>query len=92
MEHSALMHIISLTTDATIGVFLQAEKVHELNEEIGKLLAKAEQLGAEGNVEESQKVMQEVERVRTKKREAEVSAISPFLIMHVNIAGLALLL
>ncbi|XP_032896863.1 putative RNA-binding protein Luc7-like 1 isoform X2 [Amblyraja radiata] len=52
-------------------VAAKAEKVHELNEEIGKLLAKAEQLGAEGNVEESQKVMQEVERVRTKKREAE---------------------
>ncbi|XP_048408223.1 putative RNA-binding protein Luc7-like 1 isoform X4 [Stegostoma tigrinum] len=52
-------------------VAAKAERVHELNEEIGKLLAKAEQLGAEGNVEESQKVMQEVERVRTKKREAE---------------------
>uniref|UniRef100_UPI00398E9B72 putative RNA-binding protein Luc7-like 1 isoform X1 n=2 Tax=Pristiophorus japonicus TaxID=55135 RepID=UPI00398E9B72 len=52
-------------------VAAKAEKVHELNEEIGKLLAKAEQLGAEGNVEESQKIMQEVERVRTKKREAE---------------------
>ena len=28
-------------------LYPQAEKVHELNEEIGKLLAKAEQLGAE---------------------------------------------
>ncbi|KAG9467130.1 hypothetical protein GDO78_015551 [Eleutherodactylus coqui] len=50
---------------------LDAEKVHELNEEIGKLLAKAEQLGAEGNVEESQKVMDEVEKTRIRKREAE---------------------
>lgn len=50
----------------------QAEKVHELNEEIGKLLAKAEQLGAEGNVDEAQKVLQEVEKVRTKKKDAEV--------------------
>ncbi len=50
----------------------QAEKVHELNEEIGKLLAKAEQLGAEGNVDEAQTVLQEVERVRTKKKDAEV--------------------
>lgn len=50
----------------------QAEKVHELNEEIGKLLAKAEQLGAEGNVEESQKVLQEVEKVRSRKKDAEV--------------------
>lgn len=50
----------------------QAEKVHELNEEIGKLLAKAEQLGAEGNVDESQKILMEVEKVRAKKKEAEV--------------------
>ncbi|XP_077595890.1 putative RNA-binding protein Luc7-like 1 isoform X4 [Stigmatopora nigra] len=52
-------------------VAAKAEKVHELNEEIGKLLAKAEQLGAEGNVEESQKVLQEVETVRCRKKEAE---------------------
>ncbi|KAM4022178.1 putative RNA-binding protein Luc7-like 2 isoform 2-T2 [Anomaloglossus baeobatrachus] len=52
-------------------VAAKAEKVHELNEEIGKLLAKAEQLGAEGNVEESQKVMDEVEQTRIRKREAE---------------------
>ncbi|XP_030062947.1 putative RNA-binding protein Luc7-like 2 [Microcaecilia unicolor] len=52
-------------------VAAKAERVHELNEEIGKLLAKAEQQGAEGNVEESQKVMDEVERARAKKREAE---------------------
>lgn len=55
-----------------IAAILQAEKVHELNEEIGKLLAKAEQLGAEGNVDEAQKVLQEVEKVRTRKKDAEV--------------------
>lgn len=59
----------------------QAEKVHELNEEIGKLLAKAEQLGAEGNVDEAQKVLQEVEKVRTKKKDAEVST-SYLLLTH----------
>ncbi|CAH2312164.1 RNA-binding Luc7-like 2 isoform X1 [Pelobates cultripes] len=52
-------------------VAAKAERVHELNEEIGKLLAKAEQLGAEGNVEESQTVMDEVEKTRIQKREAE---------------------
>ncbi|KAM9831730.1 putative RNA-binding protein Luc7-like 1 [Neosynchiropus ocellatus] len=52
-------------------VSAKAEKVHELNEEIGKLLAKAEQLGAEGNVDEAQKVLQEVEKVRTRKKDAE---------------------
>ncbi|XP_072274987.1 putative RNA-binding protein Luc7-like 1 [Pyxicephalus adspersus] len=52
-------------------VSVKAEKVHELNEEIGKLLAKAEQLGAEGNVEESQRILLEMERVKARKREAE---------------------
>lgn len=52
-------------------VAAKAEKVHELNEEIGKLLAKAEQLGAEGNVDEAQKVLQEVEKVRARKKDAE---------------------
>ncbi|KAG7264992.1 hypothetical protein CRUP_017152 [Coryphaenoides rupestris] len=52
-------------------VAAKAEKVHELNEEIGKLLAKAEQLGAEGNVDEAQKVLQEVEKVRSTKKDAE---------------------
>lgn len=56
-----------------LSLSFKAERVHELNEEIGKLLAKVEQLGADGNVEESQKVMDEVEKARVKKREAEVS-------------------
>uniref|UniRef100_A0A8D0FJK5 Uncharacterized protein n=1 Tax=Strix occidentalis caurina TaxID=311401 RepID=A0A8D0FJK5_STROC len=43
-------------------VAAKAERVHELNEEIRKLLAKVEQLGADGNVEESQEVMDEVEK------------------------------
>ncbi|KAE8579962.1 hypothetical protein XENTR_v10024253 [Xenopus tropicalis] len=52
-------------------VSAKAEKVHELNEEIGKLLAKAEQLGAEGNVDEAQKILMEMEKVKGRKREAE---------------------
>ena len=36
-------------------------------------MAKAEQLGAEGNVDEAQKILQEVEKVRTRKKDAEVS-------------------
>lgn len=58
-------------------VILQAETVHELNEEIGKLLAKAEQLGAEGNVDEAQLILQEVEKVRSRKRDAEVRGCFP---------------
>lgn len=57
----------------------QAEKVHELNEEIGKLLAKAEQLGAEGNVDDAQKILQEVEKVRAKKKDAEVRSVMLYL-------------
>jgi len=52
-------------------VAAKANKVHELAEHIGKKLAKAEQLGAEGNVEDSLKHMEEVEDYRKKKSQAE---------------------
>lgn len=51
----------------------KAERVHELNEEIGKMLARAEQLGGEGNVDEAQKVLENVEKSRALKKDAEVS-------------------
>uniref|UniRef100_A0A8C8AAL1 LUC7-like protein n=1 Tax=Otus sunia TaxID=257818 RepID=A0A8C8AAL1_9STRI len=46
----------------------KAERAHELNEEIRKLLAKVEQLGADGNVEESQEVMDRVEKAQSPAR------------------------
>lgn len=46
--------------------------MHELNEEIGKLLARAEQLGGEGNVDEAQQLLEKVEKTRALKKEAEV--------------------
>eukprot|EP00058_Branchiostoma_floridae_P021692 XP_002607182.1 hypothetical protein BRAFLDRAFT_118640 [Branchiostoma floridae] len=49
----------------------KADKVHDLAESIGKKLAEAEQLGEEGNVDESMKMMSEVEDTRKKKAEAE---------------------
>jgi len=49
----------------------KANNVHDLAENIGKKLAAAEQLGAEGNVEESIKLMEEVENLRKQKSEAE---------------------
>ena len=49
----------------------KANIVHELAENIGKKLSSAEQLGAEGNVEESIKLMEEVENMRKQKVEAE---------------------
>ncbi|KAL0278373.1 UNVERIFIED_CONTAM: hypothetical protein PYX00_000208 [Menopon gallinae] len=49
----------------------KANKVHELAEQIGEKLARAEQLGAEGMVEESMKLMVELEDLRKKKALAE---------------------
>lgn len=49
----------------------KAEKVHALAEAIGKKLAEAEKAGAEGKVDESMKLMEEVEDFRKKKLLAE---------------------
>uniref|UniRef100_A0A673FTM4 Putative RNA-binding protein Luc7-like 1 n=1 Tax=Sinocyclocheilus rhinocerous TaxID=307959 RepID=A0A673FTM4_9TELE len=67
----AKKRLVETQEEISAEVAAKAEKVHALNEEIGKLLAKAEQLGAEGNVDEAQTVLHEVERVRTKKKDAE---------------------
>lgn len=52
---------------------LQAEKVHEFAEHIGKKLAEAEKLGNDGFVEESMKKMAEVEDLKKEKISAEVT-------------------
>nr|CAG4649614.1 EOG090X0BOE [Scapholeberis mucronata]SVE93829.1 EOG090X0BOE [Scapholeberis mucronata] len=52
-------------------VAAKAQKVHLLAEQIGQKLAKAEQLGAEGFVDESMKMMEEVEELRKRKATAE---------------------
>ena len=49
----------------------KAEKVHGLAESIGKKLAQAEEAGAEGKVDESMKLLEEVEQIRKKKADAE---------------------
>jgi len=49
----------------------KAEKVHELAEKIGQALAKAEQLGEEGQVEESMQLMSEIDDLRKEKSAAE---------------------
>lgn len=43
-----------------------------MNEDIGKMLARAEQLGSEGNVDEAQQLLENVEKTRALKKEAEV--------------------
>lgn len=51
---------------------LQAESIHALGEEIGTKLARAETAGAEGKVEESMDLLNEVEELKKKKSLAEV--------------------
>ena len=45
--------------------------IHELGEQIGTKLAKAEELGAQGLVDESMKLLDEVEQLRKTKLDAE---------------------
>ncbi|XP_048576295.1 putative RNA-binding protein Luc7-like 2 isoform X1 [Nematostella vectensis] len=49
----------------------EAKAIQDIGEQIGKKLAKAEELGAAGEVEESISLMNEVEELKIKKREAE---------------------
>ncbi|XP_076816611.1 putative RNA-binding protein Luc7-like 2 [Clavelina lepadiformis] len=49
----------------------KANAVHDLNEQIGKLLVKAEELGMQGEIDESKAVLEEVEKVKQLKNEAE---------------------
>lgn len=56
-----------LSTDASEKL----QRVHELAEMIGKKLAAAEAAGNEGNVEESLKLMEEVEKIKKEKNYAE---------------------
>uniref|UniRef100_A0A914VEH5 LUC7-like protein n=1 Tax=Plectus sambesii TaxID=2011161 RepID=A0A914VEH5_9BILA len=51
----------------------KAEKVLELNENIGKTLAEAEKLGNEGRVEESLALMEKLETLKKEKQDADVS-------------------
>lgn len=48
------------------------DDIHALGEQIGTKLAKAEELGAEGRVEESLALMEEVENLKKRKADSEV--------------------
>ncbi|XP_046856709.1 putative RNA-binding protein Luc7-like 2 isoform X2 [Xenia sp. Carnegie-2017] len=58
-------------TQDDFGNTPEAQAVHALGEKIGKKLAEAEALGAEGNVDESLKAMNEVDELKEQKRIAE---------------------
>ena len=56
-----LTHLLSLQSlHVTLLPASPHRQVHELAEQIGKKLARAEELGADGLVEESMKLMEEV--------------------------------
>jgi hypothetical protein len=57
--------------ELTAEVAAKANAVHALAEEIGKKLAKAEALGEAGQVEESMKLMTEIDELRSQKAKAE---------------------
>ncbi|AWP05754.1 putative RNA-binding protein Luc7-like 2 [Scophthalmus maximus] len=67
----AKKRLVETQDEISAEVAAKAERVHELNEEIGKLLARAEQLGGEGNVDEAQQLLEKVEKTRALKKEAE---------------------
>ncbi|XP_059814564.1 putative RNA-binding protein Luc7-like 1 [Hypanus sabinus] len=52
-------------------IIAKVEKVQMLNEDIGKLLARAELLGSSGILDQSQRVLEEVERLTQLKKESE---------------------
>lgn len=62
-----------LETQETLSDEVQgkADKIHQLGEKIGETLAKAEQLGAEGLVDESMKMMEEIDQLRKEKGQVE---------------------
>jgi len=67
----AKQRLLETQEELSAEVAEKANVVHEYAEEIGKKLAKAEALGAEGLVDESLKLMEEIEELRKKKAEAE---------------------
>lgn len=59
---AAKQRLAETQEELSAEVAVKANSVHELAEQIGQKLAKAEQLGEEGFVEESMKLMEEVSR------------------------------
>lgn len=68
---SAKKRLAETQEELTAEVAAKANAVHQLAEEIGKKLAKAEALGEAGQVEESMKLMEEIETLRAQKLKAE---------------------
>jgi len=67
----AKKRLMETQEELSAEVTSKAEKVHALAESIGKKLAQAEEAGAEGKVDESMKLLEEVEQTKKKKADAE---------------------
>jgi len=59
--------------------------IHAFGEQIGTKLARAEELGAEGSVEESLKLMEEVEVLKKQKAQAEVCLVCRISVIFVEL-------
>ena len=67
-----LTEIIADDVSSNVCTVIQVNAIHALGEQIGTKLARAEGLGAEGMVDESLKLMEEVEELKKQKAAAEV--------------------
>ena len=67
----AKKRLMETQEELSAEVTSKAEKVHALAESIGKKLAQAEEAGAEGKIDESMKLLEEVEQTKKKKADAE---------------------
>lgn len=68
----AKKRLVETQEELSSEVSTKLDRVHELAEQIGKKLAVAEQAGVEGDVEESMKIMEEVENIKKEKIAAEI--------------------
>merc|ERR1711997_136713 len=68
----AKKRLMETQEELSAEVTSKAEKVHALAESIGKKLAQAEEAGAEGKIDESMKLLEEVEQTKKKKADAEL--------------------
>ncbi|KAK7493277.1 hypothetical protein BaRGS_00015403 [Batillaria attramentaria] len=50
----------------------KADQIHQLGEQIGTKMASAEEMGAEGQVDESLKLMEEIEEIKKTKAQLEI--------------------
>lgn len=71
----ACVNLCPQVCDRIPGLCFQVNVIHAFGEQIGTKLAKAEEVGAEGNVDESLRLMEEVEELKKQKSSAEVIVV-----------------